>query len=218
MSEKQVPPADEVGRERLGELLQHLGKKGVTQQEISKRAGLAPSYLTDVKLGRRPLGELVARRLGEAFEVDYRWLLGEIGTMDPVRVGSATATPGPTSVWLPVFPYPIEGPPQTSATWDGSSVEISGVAAALVRLATRPYILRYGADDRRGRLQKDDLLLISQSIDEAAEIQVVRNRGKLYLARSTGAGTWERVASKRTLHGPVEAAGHAIGIVWGRLR
>jgi transcriptional regulator with XRE-family HTH domain len=208
---------DDVGRERLQWLLQKLDQQHVSQNEVAKQIGIAPSYLTDVKLGRRPLGELFARRLAEAYRLDYRWLMGDLRGEEPAEIGSTATTAGSGSIWVPVLPHPALGSPQAYKAWDGTFFELCGFAAARVRTATYPYILRFGRDDHAGRLTKGDLILVSQATNETAEIQVIKYRNKLYLARRLPDGGWERVAEKGRLVGTVEPAGHAIGIIWGTL-
>jgi hypothetical protein len=55
-----------------------------------------------------------------------------------------------------------------------------------------------GHDDIRGRLRKNDIVLISQSPSPDAEIFVVRNKKKLFLARRHEE-SWERVATGKSL-------------------
>ena len=57
--------------------LEQLQKNGLTQAQIAAAVGLSPQFLSDVMKGRRPLTELVARRIGERFHVDYRRVLGD---------------------------------------------------------------------------------------------------------------------------------------------
>ena len=127
--------------------------------------------------------ELFARRLHEEFGVDYLWLLGKPGAMEAPQIGARSNSSGTQTVWLPVFSNPVSGEPRTLPGWDGSSVEVVGAAAAKALSAQQPYVLRLGADDRRSRLRKNDLILISQAHDADAEIQVLKLRGNLFLAR-----------------------------------
>jgi transcriptional regulator with XRE-family HTH domain len=68
---------------RLRELLAELSQQFDTQQEIATRAGLTPQLLADLKQGRRPLTELVARRLADEYGVDFAWLLGRSDVKQP---------------------------------------------------------------------------------------------------------------------------------------
>ena len=206
-----------VRQQRLEKVLQLLSQQGHTQNQVAQRAGVPPSYLSDVKTGNRVLTELFARRLAEEFRLDYRWLLGDVGTMDSLELGQEVVGEESTSLWLPVFLHPIRGKPRGLPEWDGASVEVCGAAAARARTATEPYVLRFLVDDRLGRLKKHDLVLISQAINDLAEIQVVRMRRGMYLARKTPAGLWERLAEPEPIGEKVEVLGHALGIVWRSL-
>jgi transcriptional regulator with XRE-family HTH domain len=213
---------------RLQKLLETLRQQGTTQKEIAERANIPASYLADMKNGHRAVTELFARRLAAEFDIDHQWLLGGVGTMDSIETGSEGVIEGSGSLWLPVFIDPIEGPPLIHRAWNGSSIEIAGAAAARVRLADSPYILRYGQDDgsfdndaellghevKKGRLRCGDLLLISQSCNETAEFQVVKTSpSTAYLMRATIRGTWQRVADGREYQGQ-RVIGHCIGLVW----
>ena len=103
--------------------------------------------------------------------------------MEAPQIGARSNSSGTQTVWLPVFSNPVSGEPRTLPGWDGSSVEVVGAAAAKALSAQQPYVLRLGADDRRSRLRKNDLILISQAHDADAEIQVLKLRGNLFLAR-----------------------------------
>jgi transcriptional regulator with XRE-family HTH domain len=208
-------PAD-VACQRLGKLLDELAKQGVTQNQVAERAGIPATYLSDVKRGQRPLGELFARRIGEEFAVDYRWLLGQTGTMDSLARSDENAVQETTALWLPVFPHPVQGPPRELAEWDGSCVEVCGAAAARVRTAYHPYALRFGKNDHQGRLRRNDLLLISQQESSKAEIHVIRVRGKLFLARRER-DAWTRLAEGKRLSLDAAVVGHCVGILWGPL-
>ena len=218
MPEKIPDQLEAVRRQRLERLLEVLSGKGVTQSAVAKRVGMPAPYLTDMKKGHRPLTELSARRLAAHFGLDHRWLLGETGSMDSLHLGSEVTVDESTSIWLPVFGHPVEGPPRSLPKWDGSCAEVVGAAAARVRLATDPYILRFGRDDHAGRLRRGDLLLISQSTGDSAEIHVVRIGRGLYLARPTGAGVWQRLAEGTIVRSDLKLAGHAMGIVWAALK
>ena len=200
------------GQCRLIRLLESLGKCGLTQQQIAAKAGLPAQYLSDIKHGRRPMTELVARRLAQAFQVNFEWLLGssdiqEVSLLRP-RVGGA---------WLPLFSHPVTGDPQGDPGWTGAGVELSGAAAAKVSEAHLPYILQFGHDDVQGRLRAGDLILISQSSDASAAISVVRHQKKLFLARPQPNGTWKRVANGNSLPASCAVVGHCVGIVWSSL-
>jgi hypothetical protein len=96
-------------------------------------------------------------------------------------------------------------------------VELAGVAAGKIGLAKGPYVLQFGHNDRRGRLKRGDLILISQAPNANAEIHVVRYRKQQFLARANRGGSWTRVANDKTLPGDCPATGHCVGIVWSAL-
>ena len=204
---------------RLQELLKNLSRQGLTQQRVAAQAGLPSQYLSDIKCGGRHMTELVARRLGEQFHVNYQWLLGTSPTMAPTRAQaqSPDSSTGSTAKWLPLFPHPIEGEPRENPAWDGTGLEVAGAAAAKLSLATQPYVLRFGHDDPRGRLRQGDFILISQAPAQAAEISVVAYRKRLFLARAAEDGSWERVAKGKQLPPDCPIKGHCLGIVWSSL-
>jgi len=201
--------------QRLQVLLQLLAEQGLTQVQIAARAGLPAQYLSDIKRGKRPMTELVARRLGEEFEVNFQWLLGADSAMENPKPRAGTAK---STLWLPLFPWPIEGEPRAHPQWDGAGVEVAGVAAAKVALTRYPYVLRFGNKDEGKRLHKGDLILISQVPRQDAELCIVRYRKKSCLARSDSAGNWERVANgELLLASKWTQTGHCVGIVWSSL-
>ena len=217
MSSGEFNTEPQIGQQRLEKLLQGLADKGLSQGQIAQRVGIPASYLTDVKKGHRAMTELFARRLAEEFCLDYRWLLGDAGTMDSLTLGQDVVAEESDSIWLPMFPHPVQGRPRTLPQWDGSCVEICGAGAARARAATDPYVLRFQRDDHTGRLRANDLVLVSQTVNDQAQIQVIKLRNKMFLARQLPDGSWERVAEKGPFRGDVPVVGHVIGIVWGSL-
>ena len=205
-----------LSHQRLNDLLETLGRQGLTQAQVAAKAGLPVQYLSDIKHERRPMTELVARRIGDEFDVNFQWLMGISNSMaDPKpRVAASIAS---SSVWLPLLPHPIEGEPRGHPKWDGAGVDIAGAAAAKLVLAQQPYILRFGHKDIEGRLRQGDLILISQAPNRDAEISVVRHRRKSFLARPNDDGTWSRVADGSRRPSDCEIAGHCLGIVWSSL-
>jgi len=199
-------------RERLQSLVEELTGEGWSQQQIATAAGLPPQYLSDMKRGHRDVTELVARRLGEQHHVDYRWLLGTSDLKAPI----ASQRSGGGSAWLPVFGHPIAGDPRTHPKWDGSGVEVAGATAAKLARARDPYVLRFGRDDVGGRLHLGDLLLVSQRNAAAAEIHVVKYRGRLFLARRTTGG-FERLANGQNMPASSPVKGHCLGVIWSSL-
>ena len=201
---------------RLNDLLELQTEQGFTQAQIAAKAGLPPQYISDIKKSRRPMTELVARRLGEEFNVNFQWLMGTSNSMENPKPQSAGVTAN-TILWLPLFPHPIEGEPRSHPKWDGAGIEVAGVAAARLVLSKFPYVLRFGRDDVQGRIRQGDLILISQVSSEDAEIQVVRYRKKSFLARANKDGSLSRVADGNRLPGDCPVTGHCVGIVWSSL-
>ena len=145
-------PLQNLSRRRLADFLQRLARQGLTQQQVASRANLPPQYLSDLKCGRRPMTELVARRLGEEFDINHHWLLGTSNTMEPPEPRSGHSAALPAGNWLPVWNIPIEGDPRANSAWDETMVEISGAAADKLVHAQFPYALRFGHNDVKGRL------------------------------------------------------------------
>jgi transcriptional regulator with XRE-family HTH domain len=207
----------ELRKDRLVKLLDVLDKKGISQSEVARRTGVPPQYLNDVKSRRRSLSERFARRLQDEFQVNYQWLLGSHGSMEMQRLDQGTGPADARRLWLPVFAHPISGDPFTVPDWDGSSVEIAGVAAMRVLQADRPYAHRFGAKDRRGRLCSGDLLLVSQAGNVNADIHVIRMGRKCHLARRKDSGEWECLNPDISISGEPTVIGHGLGIIWGAL-
>ncbi|SFJ41948.1 helix-turn-helix domain-containing protein [Planctomicrobium piriforme] len=215
-----------IATKRLNDFLERLLEQGFTQAQIAGSIAIPPQYLSDIKRGERPVTELIARRLGEEFDFNYRWLLGSSSTMELTSPASGT-TGVSNLVSLPLFPFPIEGEPRQHPKWKGSSVELAGIAAGKVGLAKSPYVLQFRYNDpkerqkherqKHERLKHGDLILISQAPNPAAAIHVVRFRQKSFLARASADGSWTRVATGDVLPSDCPATGHCIGVVWSAL-
>jgi transcriptional regulator with XRE-family HTH domain len=200
--------------EPLKKLIEQLIEQGFTQAQIAGAAGVSPQYLSDILCRRRPLTELVARRIGEKFPVDYRALLGpESRGSQSGLVSSPSSTAGE---WLPVFPFPIEGDPLCHPRWDGTYVQVPAMAAPKLISAVHPYVLRFRNNDLERRLHKNDLVLISQSPKESAQIVVIKAQKKCLLCRRNGQ-SWVRVANKKVLTGACDVVGHCVGVLWSAL-
>jgi transcriptional regulator with XRE-family HTH domain len=199
-----------LARQRLRQLLDDLRSQGLSQQQIAQRANVPAAYLSQLKHGDRDITELVARRLGDEFDLDFEWLL--VRSAVPQRPKA-----GPAGVWLPLFDQPIEGDPQTHPAWDGASVQVAGPAAARDSLAPRAYVLRFAGPDAEGRLHAGDLVLMAQLPAEAAEIHVVRYRGRLRLARRAPDGRWRRVGDGRPVPTGGVPVGHVVAVIWSDL-
>jgi hypothetical protein len=198
-------PSKDLSAQRVMELLHELSSQGYTQGEVAGKIGVPAQYHSDIKNGRRPVTELVARRLGEQFGRNYRWLLGSAELhQDARRIG------------LPLFPHPIEGDPRSHPAWKGERVEVAGEAEPKVARAKDPYVVRFGHNDVQGRIWKGDLILVSQE-PFVATISIVKFRSKLFLARRRPDELWERVGNGASLPAKCPVVGHCIGIVWGSL-
>ncbi|MGA7579661.1 MAG: helix-turn-helix domain-containing protein [Desulfobaccales bacterium] len=51
------------------------GKAGITQRELSRRAGIPQRHISEMERSKRPIGKEMARKLGKALDIDYRVLL-----------------------------------------------------------------------------------------------------------------------------------------------
>jgi transcriptional regulator with XRE-family HTH domain len=211
----------DLSRARLEKLLAALEAQGNSQGEVAKRLSVPAPYLSDVKNGRRPVTELLAGRFHKEYGVEPHWLLGSAGSMDVPPLDGPPASGDSRKVWLPVLGQPISGDPTRARKWDGSCIELAGVAAVRVLFADRPYVLRLGVDDRAGRLRRGDLVLISQAADDEAEIQVLKTSGKsgkMFLARRDAEGGWQRLSRiDDQIVGEPLVVGHCLGVVWSKL-
>lgn len=198
---------------RLIDLLEAAAARGVTQQQIAAASRLPSQYLSDLKYGRRPLTELAARRLADGLGVSYLWLLGvdESESAADLRGGRSSV------LFLPVLSHPTEGEPRLSKAFQGRMIEISGPGAVEASRARLPYVLEFNNPDVLGRLRRKDLVLVCQSRRDDAEIQVVKHRSKLYLARCAEDGYWKRVANGSELPPDSPSVGHVVAVMWGRL-
>ncbi len=201
--------ADGLAIQRLIGFLQAQSKQGLTQQKVAVEAGIPHQYLSDIKGRRRPMTELVARRLGARFHTSHEWFMGLSDSVEPSLVGAPRT-------WLPLFTHPIYGEPRAHPKWDGIGVEVGSAASAKVVPAEMPYVLKYQRIDVETKFQRGDLLLISQAESEEAEISVIEHRKKHYLARPKGNG-WERLANGDILPANAPVRGHAVAIIWSSL-
>jgi transcriptional regulator with XRE-family HTH domain len=199
---------------RFNDFLDELVEQGATQQEVARKLRVSAAYLSDCKKGRRSITELFARRLEHAYGRHHGWFLGG---ERPSIFGMIRTPEHADRVVLPVFPRPIEGEPFADSRWAGFHIELCGVAAARALESLWPYILRLNHDDQRGRLQKGDLILVSQKPESRAEIQIVKHGHKMLLARPRVPSGWESLSKKRIGAGDVEIVGHCVAVVWAAL-
>jgi hypothetical protein len=205
-------PQSELQIGRLKSVLDELAKRGISQAQVAAGVGVTRQYLNDVVYSRRPLSELLARRIGEQFQVDFQWLLGR----QSMPAKTATTGVGDTGVWLPVLPHPVEGNPRMHPRWEGTFLPVPPIALPTLAMAVDPYVLRFLQNDVERRLHKNDLVLVSQTPDEIASIVVVRAGKKCFLARRKGRD-WVRLANGDVLDGDLPVVGHCIGVLWSSL-
>lgn len=58
-----------------GAILAYMTGQSMTQKKLSQKTGLAQGDISKMIHGKRPIGLIVAKKLGEAFGVDYRKFL-----------------------------------------------------------------------------------------------------------------------------------------------
>ena len=199
---------------RLGQLLRQLAERGTNQQQVARRLNVPPSYLSDVKLGRKSLSDTFARSFCNEFGVGLDWLLDGTGPQIKPQLASTASSAGP--VLAPIFSQPIEGDPQRVGAWDGSRVELAGAAATRALRAHHPYVLRSPIDDKLGRIRQNDLILIDQNTTEPISLVVIRDRDNSLLARQTEKG-YRSLEAGRAVRGKPSLIGVCLGIVWATL-
>ena len=209
--------ARELSTQRFGEFLNQITAKGISQQDLATRLGIASQYVSDLKAGRRGIGELVARRLEDEFSFPRGWFLAREDESQNARIDQELTSGRGVRTHLPVFRNPIAGDPHAHPSWDGAEVEICGVAALRALAARWPYLLQFGAQDRRGRLCKNDLVLISQQLEGDAEIVVLKQANKTFLARRQKLRGWEALNDRNDVASDPDVIGHCLGIVWAAL-
>ena len=194
------PPEAVVARKRFAAFVAKMADAGVTQQELARRTGVPAQQISDVKHARRPMTEVVARRFGEQFGVDYDWFLGQdsskeggpgLDPMDAVaRDPRGRAAEEQQVARLPVHIEPIEADPFDPARWGGGLIPVIGPAAVAAQASSRPYVLRVSEDDCRGRLKRGDMVLVLQEPNrtDVGNIGVIRSGGNLLLALAQGGG------------------------------
>jgi transcriptional regulator with XRE-family HTH domain len=217
LSSESLSSSRELSNKRFCEFLSQIAAQGISQQDLAMRLGIASQYISDLKAGRRGIGEVVARRLEDQFSLPRGWFLARDDDGENPRIDQDLASGRGVRTYLPVFRDPIKGDPHAHSDWDGAEIEICGVAALRALAARWPYLLRFGIHDRQGRLRKNDLLLISQQLQEDAEILVLEQADKAFLARRQGSRGWEALNQRRVVAGEPDVIGHCLGIVWAAL-
>ena len=87
-------------------------------------------------------------------------------------------------------------------------------ASAAPKLATaiQPYVLRFDNNDVERRRHKNDLILVSQSPNESAQMVVVRT-GKICLLCRRKNRYWVRLATGQRTTGEGAVGGHCVGVL-----
>jgi transcriptional regulator with XRE-family HTH domain len=194
-------------------MLEQLAEQGITQQQVARRLNVPASYLSDVKLGRKTLSDTFARFFCAEFGVGLDWLLDGVGPQAKPQLASQPVAGTSGQVMLPILSELIQGDPQDFPAWDGSRVEVAGAAAARAKRAHQPYVVRSPINDRLGRIQQNDLLLIDQNASELASVVVLLDRQQLTLVRPTEGG-YQAVESGRAIRTKASPVGVCVGIVW----
>ncbi len=214
MSKTNDPPDPFARNRRLEELLQQLANQGITQQQVARRLNVPASYLSDVKLARKTLSDSFARCFCTEFGVGLDWLLDGTGPQAKPQLAATASSEGP--ILVPIFSQPIAGDPQGVRAWDGSRVELSGAAAIQATRATQPYVLRCPVEDKLGRVNRNDLILVDQNISEPTSMVIIRDKDELQLARQLKQG-FRSVETGRAISGKPVMIGVCLGIVWASL-
>lgn len=213
MAEEHDPGDPNARNRRLRALLEQLAEQGISQQQIARQLNVPASYLSDVKLGRKTLTDTFGRFFCSEFGVGLDWLLDGVGPQTKPQLSSPPDAAKSAQVMLPVLSELIQGNPEDSPAWDGSRVEVAGVAAARALRADHPYVLKSPVDDKLGRIKKNDLLLIDQNASEEATLLVVLDVRELHLARRTQRG-YQAVESGRAMRAAATPVGACLGIIW----
>ena len=50
-------------------------KTGLTQEEVAERLGITQAEVSKIESGKRPIGKALAKKIEQAFKIDYRRLL-----------------------------------------------------------------------------------------------------------------------------------------------
>jgi hypothetical protein len=203
-----------VENETLDALVNRLVEQGATKTRIAGAIGVSPQYLNDILGGRRALTELIARRIGEQFHLDYRLLLGQ-AAQDPQPASNSASLSIPIDM-VPILSCPIAGEPSHHQCWDATYFRIPEIALPKLLVADCPYVLRFLDDDVEKRLHRNDLVLISQSQNEDAQIVVINNGSECFLARRKSR-KWVRIADGQSLTGETGLVGYCVGVLWSTL-
>ncbi len=50
-------------------------KEGVTQKQLSEKTGIPQRHISEMENGKRPIGKTLAKKIGQALDIDYRVFL-----------------------------------------------------------------------------------------------------------------------------------------------
>jgi len=162
-------------RERLAGILAQLKASGIPQQEVAKRMGTPPQFLSDVKSGRSTLTPAFAVRLERAFGINHGWLLQEEGEpwlTDLPKEAHPSVGPGAEMERLPLLDTVVAGDSSQAADWYGARYPVfAGQARSAVAGGDR-YVLRLSQENAFGEFKADDLVLIENRPDISPKVAV----------------------------------------------
>lgn len=77
ISERELFSSDEIFPDsHPGQILKGLRiREGLTQAQLSNKTGLNTRHISEMENGKRPIGKVMAKRLADALNADYRMLL-----------------------------------------------------------------------------------------------------------------------------------------------
>ena len=203
---------------RLAQVLDKIAAQGFTQRQVALELNVPPQYLSDLRCARRHVTEPFARRFAELYKLSGTWLLSGHGTAESPQVVHATLGVTGGTYCLPVLSAPCDGDPRHSPAWDGSTLVVTGAAAAAAERAKFPYVLRVGSHDTTGRFEQHDLVLCSQDTRTDACLALVRRSdGKIVIARQDVSGRIDNLKKGKALVESIKAVGHCVGIIWSPL-
>lgn len=164
---------------------------GLTGREIAKLSGTRPQYISDIKRRQRPLSQDMFMRTLMGLYGEYRWLISGDLPMDTQRIISLypyISDENGGTLPLPVFQRPFMGPKLTSDDWDGTFLCVTAPVKDVVKDMRNPYVLHLPFDDKFGRLQKGDYLLVNQSRSSDVNYVLIKSGWGVKLAKKCAGG------------------------------
>lgn len=164
---------------------------GLTGREIAKLSGTRPQYISDIKRRQRPLSQDMFMRTLLGLYGDYKWLISGDLPMDTQRIITLypyISNVNGNTMPLPVFQRPFMGPKLTADDWDGTFVCVTSPVKEQVKEMRNPYILHLPFNDKFGRLQKGDYLLVNQAKTADANYVLIKSGWGVKLARKCSGG------------------------------